>query len=155
MDDKDFMHEAINVAIDGLNDGGGPFGACVVKDGKILSCEHNTVITDKDPTAHAEINAIRKAAKKLGTHDLSGCEIFSTTEPCPMCFTAIHWAKITKITYGTSTHDAKDAGLNELMINDSQLKELGGDDIEIVAGFLKDECAKIFELWEASSGKAY
>ncbi|MDD4352399.1 MAG: nucleoside deaminase, partial [Candidatus Gracilibacteria bacterium] len=79
---------------------GGPFGACLVKEGQVFALARNTVLRS-DATCHAEINAIRAASQKLGTYDLTGCEIYSTTEPCPMCFAAIHWAKIGKIYYGT------------------------------------------------------
>src|SRR5512147_2223965 len=88
---------------------GGPFGAAIVKDGRVIAVARNTVLRD-DATAHAETNAIRKASKKLGTFDLSGCEIYSTTEPCPMCFGAIHWARIGTVYYGTAIRDAARSG---------------------------------------------
>ena len=90
----DFMRKAIAEARKNLlRPQGGPFGACIVKDGRVLAAARNTVLKD-DATSHAEVNAIRLASRKLGTFDLTGCEIYSTTEPCPMCFGAIHWARI-------------------------------------------------------------
>ena len=126
---------------------GGPFGACIVRNGKIISKAHNTVLGKKDSTCHAEVNAIRKACKKLKNWDLSGCEIYSTTEPCPMCFSAIHWARIGTIVYGAETKDAKKAGFNELCISCRELKKIGKSRIKLVGGIGKEECMKLFEEW--------
>lgn len=104
---------------------GGPFGACIVKDGKIVSKARNMVLLKKDPTAHAEINAIRSACLKLGTHDLSGCEIYTTCEPCPMCLSAIIWANIKVIYYANSKEDAANIGFRDEMI----YEHLAGNDI--------------------------
>lgn len=87
---------------EGVDKGQTPFGSCIVKEGEVVSCEHNRVWETTDITAHAEIVSIRATCNKLNTIDLSGCVIYSTTEPCPMCYSAIHWAKISKIIYGTS-----------------------------------------------------
>lgn len=128
---------------------GGPFGACIVKNGKVISVARNTVLKN-DATCHAEINAIRKASKKLKTYDLSGCEIYSTTEPCPMCFCAIHWARIGKVYFGTTTKDAKAVGFNELNISDHKLKVLGGSRVRLARSRLLKECAKLFKEWESN-----
>lgn len=128
---------------------GGPFGACLVKGRKVLAVARNTVLRDKDPTCHAEINAIRKAAQKLGTHDLSGCVIYSTTEPCPMCFSAIHWARIGRIIYGTTTKDAARLGFNELRISDTVLKSLGKSRVRLMRSKALAECEKLFADWQA------
>ena len=102
MPERSFMELAIEEAYVGVKAGqGGPFGAAVVKGEMVLAAAHNSVISDNDPTRHAEIKAISLAARKLGTYDLTGCEIYTTTEPCPMCFSAIHWARITRLVYGT------------------------------------------------------
>lgn len=122
---------------------GGPFGACIVKGGRVLAVARNTVLRD-DASCHAEVNAIRAASRKLKTFDLSGCEIYSTTEPCPMCFSAIHWARIGKVIFGTDTKDAKKIGFNELMITDSRLKALGKSRVRIVRGFMRGECLELF-----------
>ena len=139
------MRMAILKAKDGVANGQTPFGACIVKDGEVVVCEHNVVWRTTDITAHAEVHAIREACKKLGTVDLSGCIIYSTCEPCPMCFSAIHWSKISKIVYGTSISDAEDVGFNELHISNEKMKELGESPVEIVADFLKVESLELFE----------
>ena len=97
--DREFMREAIRLANESVKNGGGPFGAVIVKDGEIVAGSANSVTTDNDPTAHAEVNTIRKACRKLGTFDLSGCVIYTSCEPCPMCLGAIYWAHIDRIYY--------------------------------------------------------
>jgi tRNA(Arg) A34 adenosine deaminase TadA len=134
---------------------GGPFGACIVKGGKVLATACNTVLK-QDATCHAEINAIRIASRKLKTFDLSGCEIYSTTEPCPMCFCAIHWARIDKIIYGTTTKDAKKIGFNELEITDSRLKSLGKSRVKLAGDFMRKECFELFRRFnELPNKKVY
>lgn len=127
---------------------GGPFGACIVRGDEIISLGHNTVLADHDPTCHAEINAIRAASKKLGTHDLSGCDIYSTTEPCPMCFSAIHWANIDNIYYGTSIADVQQIGFNELSVSNQQMKQLGKSKLQLHPGLMRDACAKMLKDWQ-------
>jgi len=95
---------------------GGPFGAVIVKDGKIISKAHNTVIENFDPTAHAEVNAIREACKKLNTHDLSGCTLYASAEPCPMCLSAIIWANIKEVYYANTKEDTEKIGFRDDMI---------------------------------------
>lgn len=147
------MRAAIAVAVKTMGgDYGGPFGACIVKDGKVISSASNSVLKG-DPTAHAEMNAIREAACILGTHDLSGCQIYSTTEPCPMCFAAIHWAKIDAVIYGASISDAQASGFNEMPISNYELKTLGRSAVEIHADFMKDECRELFLKWNALADK--
>lgn len=101
-----FISEAIRLSIENVDAGGGPFGAVIVKNGNKIASGVNKVAVDIDPTAHAEIIAIRNAAQTLGSFDLSGCIIYSSCEPCPMCLSAIYWAKIDKIYYGNSKKDA-------------------------------------------------
>lgn len=127
---------------------GGPFGACVVKDGRVVAVARNTVLRG-DATAHAEINAIRKACRKLGTHDLSGSVIYSTTEPCPMCFSAVHWARIGTIVYGTAIADAKRTGFHELEISNDELKTLGRSKVRIIKDVMRPECLELFRAWSA------
>jgi len=151
--DPGFMLSAIKEARKNLKKiDGGPFGACIVKDGKIISLARNTVLSS-DATAHAEINAIRKASCKLKTFDLSGTIIYSTTEPCPMCFSAIHWAKIKAVIYGTDIRDAKALGFNELAISNLRMRSLGKSGVKLIPGFLKDECLELFRDWEKLEGK--
>ena len=152
--DHRFMRRAIREARKNLvRPDGGPFGACVVKDGQIVAAARNTVLAN-DSTCHAEVNAIRKASKRLRTFDLSGCEIYSTTEPCPMCFGAIHWARIGTVFYGTGIHDAARAGFHELRISNEKMRVLGGSRIRLVPGLLRDECFELFEAWRALPDKA-
>lgn len=131
---------------------GGPFGACVVKNGRLIAVARNTVLR-QDATAHAEINAIRKASKKLGAYDLSGCVIYSTTEPCPMCFSAIHWARIKKIIYGTKISHAKKIGFNELSISAAKLASLGKSKVKLTGGILLKDCKKLFQDWSRQTNK--
>jgi tRNA(Arg) A34 adenosine deaminase TadA len=118
MNDEQFMQRAIELSVENIKNGGGPFGAVIVKDGKIVAEGTNRVTADNDPTAHAEISAIRKAAKKLKTFDLSGCVIYTSCEPCPMCLSAIYWARLDKIYFGNTKDDAKDIGFDDSFIYD-------------------------------------
>jgi guanine deaminase len=131
---------------------GGPFGAAIILDGRVIAVARNTVLRN-DATAHAEVNAIRKACRKLGTYDLSDAVIYATTEPCPMCFSAVHWARIGTIIHGAGISDAKDAGFNELEISNDRLKALGRSGIRIIGGFQRDECLSLFREWEGLPDK--
>lgn len=145
----DPMVLAIKSAFEGIKGGeGGPFGAAIIRNGVVLAVAHNTVLRDKDPTAHAEINAIRLAAKRLGTYDLSGAEIYSTTEPCPMCFGAIHWARIGRLYYGTSIEDVAALGFNELRLPVLKIKELTDTPVEIIPSYKRDKCLELLEAWK-------
>lgn len=116
MYNKKFMLEAIRVANENIENQGGPFGAVIVKDGEIIAASGNSVTIDNDPTAHAEVNTIRKACKRLGTFNLEGCEIYSSCEPCPMCLSAIYWAHIDKLYYATTKDDAASIGFDDSFI---------------------------------------
>ena len=144
MNDEKFMQMAIEKAQEGIDKGQTPFGACIVKDGKVIACQHNLVFEETNITSHAEIVTIREACRKLGTIDLSGSTIYSTTEPCPMCFSAIHWAKIDKIVFGTCIHDAKEAGFNELTISNEEMKEIGESPVQIIGDFMREENKEVF-----------
>lgn len=115
---ESFMREAIKLSLDNIDHDGGPFGAVIVKDGKIIARGANRVTASVDPTAHAEVNAIREAARVLGTFDLSGCEIYTSCEPCPMCLGAIYWAHLDKVYYGNTKADAKEIGFDDSFIYD-------------------------------------
>ena len=148
-----YMRLAIKAAKKSLKTlAGGPFGACIVKSGKIIAVAGNTVFR-QDATCHAEVNAIRIASRKLGTYDLSGCVIYTTTEPCPMCFSAIHWSGISCIVYGTRIADATRAGFNELPISAQSLKRQGGARVKIRADFLAQACRKVFQDWKELANK--
>lgn len=153
MDEK-FMQFAIRQARKNIKEmSGGPFGACIVKNGRVIAAARNTVLK-QDATCHAEINAIRQASRKLGAYDLSGCVIYSTTEPCPMCFAAIHWARIKKVIYGTKISDAKKIGFNELSISAAKLASLGKSKVKLTGGVLFKDCKKLFEDWSRQANKA-
>jgi guanine deaminase len=155
--DADGMRRAIREARRNLRrPDGGPFGACVAKGGRVIAVARNTVLARRDPTCHAEVNAIRLAARKLGTHDLSGCRIFSTTEPCPMCFAAVHWAGLDEVVYGTRIADVARLGFRELRISNRTLRRLGGGEVRIVGGILREECLELLREWEQRhAGRAY
>lgn len=143
----EFMRLALREAQKNLSDmRGGPFGACIVKGNKVIAVSRNTALK-QDATCHAEINTIRKASKKLRNYDLSGCSIYSTTEPCPMCFSAIHWAKINVLIYGNDIADAKMVGFNELTIPSATMKKLGKTKLKIISGLLRDEVNQLFKKW--------
>ena len=131
---------------------GGPFGACIVKGGKVIAVSRNTVLK-QDASCHAEINAIRNASKKLKTYDLSGCWIYSTTEPCPMCFSAIHWAGINVLVYGNTITGAKRIGFNELSITSARMKKLGGAKLKVIPGFMRNEANQLFKKWDKLPNK--
>jgi len=123
---------------------GGPFGAIILKDGEILAQAHNSVLLSNDPTAHAEINAIRKASQKLDTFNLSACTIYTTCMPCPMCLGAIMWARISNVYYGATEDDAKKGGFDDLKFYEIlQGKKEGLNLIQID----QKENASLFDLW--------
>jgi guanine deaminase len=153
MDDMKFMRVAIKEGRKNiLKMDGGPFGACIVKNGRVLAVARNTVLKS-DASSHAEINAIRIASRKMKSFDLSGCVIYSTTEPCPMCFSAIHWAKIGRIVYGTNISDASKIGFNELGISCGKMKKEGGSKVKLSSGCLKNECLKLLKDWAGLENK--
>jgi guanine deaminase len=149
---KQFMEMAIDEAIINIEKGGGPFGAAIVKEGKVVSLTGNRVTQNNDPTAHAEILAIREAARILGTWDLSGCEIYSSCEPCPMCLGAIYWAHIPVIYYGAGRDDAKIAGFDDTFIYDEIAREPGKRKIKM-HNILREKAVKSFQEWKKFPGK--
>lgn len=155
MDDEYFMRQALAACKRGVEAGQSPFGACVVREQKILGANHNHVWATTDPTAHAEVHTIRCVCQSIGEIHLEGATIYSTTEPCPMCFSAIHWARIGRIVYGASIADAQRFGFNELTLSNEQMKNIGGAKVEIVAGVLRAEAVELFEFWKRERGKAY
>jgi tRNA(Arg) A34 adenosine deaminase TadA len=153
MSSKKFMRVAIKKAEEGIRKGQAPFGACLVKNGRIICCAHNTVWKNSDITAHAEINVIRSACKKLRTIDLSGCVIYSTCEPCPMCFGACHWAGLSRIVYGARIKDAEKIGFSELKISNRKMKEMSRSPLAVVGGLLRRENLRLFTLWSKRKDK--
>jgi len=144
-----FMRLALREAYKGIHGAeGGPFGAAIVKNGKVIGSGHNRVLKGRNPTLHAEVCALDVACRKLKTHLLEGCEIYSTTEPCVMCFAAINWAKIDTIYFGTAVPDVARLGFNELTISNKTLKRLGKSPAKIVSGFMRKECLKLLKSWK-------
>lgn len=150
--DREFMREAIRLASDSVKNGGGPFGAVVVKDGKIVAGSSNRVTIDNDPTAHAEVNTIREACRRLGTFDLSGCVIYTSCEPCPMCLGAIYWAHIDRIYYGNTRKDAADIDFADDFIYEEMDKPLDERTVPIIP-MLRDEALQSFRLWTEKTDK--
>ena len=143
------MEIAIAEAYRGIRRGhGGPFGACLVARGEVLALGHNEVLKTNDPTRHAEICAITRAARRMDSPHFRGCEIYSTTEPCVMCFAAIHWAQIPRLYFGTTVRDVKRLGFNELVVSNQTLKRLGRSKVQVTAGFMRDECRELLDYWK-------
>ena len=150
--DKQFMREAIRLANESVENGGGPFGAVIVKDGKIVAGSSNSVTIDNDPTAHAEVNTIRKACRELGTFDLSGCTIYTSCEPCPMCLGAIYWARISRIYYGNTRKDARDIQFADDFIYEELDRKMEDRTVPIIP-MLRDEALHSFRLWSEKDDK--
>jgi tRNA(Arg) A34 adenosine deaminase TadA len=148
MTDEEFMRLAIQITREGIAAGQTPFGSVIVAGGKVVAATHNTVWRDGDPTAHAEINCIRAAARALKTIFLNGCTLYSTTEPCPMCLAAIHWARIDRVVFGACIADAVAAGFCELCVDAKVLAELGKSPLCVENGLLREECAALFTEWK-------
>jgi len=143
-----YMQLAIDRGREGIKKDEQPFGACVVKNGEVISCEHSIVASAVDVTAHAEINALRVACKKLNSTDLSGCTLYSTCEPCPMCFGAFHWAKIDRIMFAMSIEDAYKYGFRELPVMCTDVEKNVGSHIELIDDGLYAGCKQLFEDWK-------
>lgn len=144
---SEFMKEAIRLACRNIEKGGGPFAALIVKDGEVIARTGNTVTLDSDPTAHAEVNAIRQACKKLGTFDLSGCEIYSSCEPCPMCLSAIYWAHVDRIYVSGLRHEAAAAGFDDQFLYEEIGKDYPQRKIPVTV-LLREEGNEPFEMWK-------
>jgi len=145
--DKTFMREAIRLADESVKNGGGPFGAVIVKDGEIVAGCANSVTIDNDPTAHAEVNTIRQACRKLGTFDLSDCVIYTSCEPCPMCLGAIYWARIKRVYYGNTKKDAADIDFADDFIYRELELHKENRSVPLIS-LLRDEAIKTFKAWK-------
>jgi guanine deaminase len=148
MSDQQWMQQAIQKTREGIQAGQSPFGALIVKGDRVVVCAHNTVWKDKDPTAHAEVNAIRQACRKLETIDLSDCVLYSTCEPCPMCLSAIHWSKLKSVTFGASIADAEKAGFSELTISAQEMVKRGQSPLKVKSGVMAEQCRALFDEWK-------
>ena len=149
---NEFMKRAIELSIESVNNGGGPFGSIIIKDNKIIAEGSNKVTPTKDPTAHGEIVAIREACKKLNNFALRGCELYSTCEPCPMCLSAIYWARIDKIYYANTREDAKKIDFDDSLIYSEFIKNIDERKIPMVQ-IMRNEALKAFELWNKKTDK--
>ena len=149
---KEYMMKAIELSMNSVANGGGPFGAVIVKDGKIVAEGSNCVTLNNDPTAHAEVTTIRKACTALNTFDLSGCEIYTSCEPCPMCLSAIYWARIERIYYGCNKVDAKNLGFDDSFIYEQielkpELRSIPSSQV------LHTEALEAFRMWTDKEDK--
>ena len=146
------MKRAIELSVESINKGGGPFGSVIVKDNKIIAEGSNKVTPTNDPTAHGEIVAIRDACKKLNNFNLSGCELYSNCEPCPMCLSAIYWARINKIFFANTREDARKIDFDDSLIYSEFKKNINERKIPMVQ-IMRDEALKAFELWDKKKYK--
>ena len=149
---NEFMKRAIELSIESVNKGGGPFGCVIVKDEKIVSEGSNKVTSSKDPTAHGEIVAIREACKKINNFSLSGFELYSSCEPCPMCLSAIYWARIDKVYFANTRQDAQKIDFDDSLIYSEFQKSLDKRKIPM-AQMMRSEALKAFELWDKKTDK--
>ena len=149
---NEFMKRAIELSVESVKKGGGPFGSIIVKNGEIVSEGSNKVTLTNDPTAHGEIVAIRNACKKINNFNLSGCELYSTCEPCPMCLSAIYWARIEKIYYANTREDAKKIDFDDSLIYSELQKNINKRKIPMIQ-MMRNEALKAFELWDKKTDK--
>lgn len=152
MTKEELMRKAIELSVANVENGGGPFGAVIARDGEIVATGVNRVTANNDPTAHAEVSAIREAAAKLGTFDLSDCEIYTSCEPCPMCLGAIYWARLKKMYFGNNKTDARNIGFDDSFIYDELAlppaeRKLSSEEM------MRNEAIKAFESWQQKSDK--
>ena len=147
-----FMMRAIELSIKSVNAGGGPFGSVIVKGEKIIAEGSNKVTSTNDPTAHGEIVAIRQACKNLNHFNLSGCELYSTCEPCPMCLSAIYWAHLDNVYYANTRDDARKINFDDSLIYSELQKNINKRKITMIQ-IMRDEALKAFELWDKKTDK--
>ena len=153
MDPAELMRLAIDKCRQGLAAGQSPFGCAIARDGKLLSCSHNSVVLTTDITAHAEMNALREACREVGDIFLTGAIVATTCEPCPMCMAALHWARVDVVYYGATIADADRAGFNELQLPAAELLRLGQSKLKLVPGILPEECKQLFAEWNTNPNR--
>ncbi len=152
MTDEDFLRQAIHLAEASIRSGGGPFGAVIVKDGEIVGRGHNRVTLDNDPTAHAEVQAIRDACQHLATFSLEGCKLYVNCEPCPMCLAACYWAHLDEIVYAANAADAAQIGFDDVLIREECARDKKERQMPMRQA-LRDEAREVFQLWESLGDK--
>ena len=149
---ESFMREAIKLSAESVQSGGGPFGAVIVRNGEIIARGENRVTVCNDPTAHAEVSAIREAAARMGTYDLSGCEIYSSCEPCPMCLGAIYWARLDRLYYASTRADAANVGFDDAHIYEEMPLDPSQRELPTQT-LLREEAQRVFEAWAGKLDK--
>ena len=150
--DREFMQQAIELSKENVLNGGGPFGAVIVRDGEVIATGTNRVTANNDPTAHAEVNAIRSACAKERTFKLKGCTCYTSCEPCPMCLAALYWAGVERIFYGNTKDDAKAINFDDSFIYDEIAKPYAKRAIPII-NIMREEAISAFKMWEKSEDK--
>ncbi len=148
MTDPELMREALRLARESVAAGGGPFAALVVRDGAVVAAGTNRVVLDSDPTAHAEVVAIREACRRLGSFRLDGCELYASCEPCPMCAGAIGWARLARVVYAATRHDAAAAGFDDARLHEDVARAPGERSVP-ADRLLEEEGRGVFEAWAA------
>ena len=154
-DPDELMRLAIEKCREGIANGNSPFGCAIARGDKLLAVSHNVVWATTDITAHAEITALREACKEAGDILLEDCIVAATCEPCPMCMSALHWARVSKVYYGATIADAEGAGFNELSLSADDLVRYGGSAVQLFAETRRDECRQLFAEWKAAEGSSY
>lgn len=155
MNHTHWMCHALTAARRGIAAGQSPFGCAIVSDNTLIAAGHNEVWLRTDPTAHAETVTLAHAAATLKSIDLSGCTLYTTCEPCPMCAAAIHWARIPTVVYGATIDDAAKAGFNELHLAAADVYRLGRSPVHLQSDVLRQECAGLFDEWKRAGGRVY
>ena len=149
------MRHAIDAAKQGILAKQSPFGCAIARGEEVVAACHNKVWQNTDITAHAEVTALREACRNTNQILLRDCVVAATCEPCPMCMSALHWARVQKVYYGAAIADAAAAGFNELTIDAATLLQRGGSHVQLQDGVLVEECKALFSLWQARQGTAY
>ena len=152
VEDARFMEMAIELSDQNVDNGGGPFGAVIVRDNEIIATGTNRVVPNNDPTAHAEVTAIRNACTKLGTFKLEGCTVYSSCEPCPMCLSALYWAGVERICYGNTKADAKAINFDDSFIYDQLDLDYSQRSIKC-DHFMREKAYKVFQKWANKEDK--
>jgi tRNA(Arg) A34 adenosine deaminase TadA len=147
------MRLAIEKCRQGIAAGQSPFGCAIARNDEVISCSHNTVVLTTDATAHAEVNAIREACRSINSHLLEGAIVATTCEPCPMCMTALHWARVDTVYFGATIEDADVAGFNELNLPAAEVLRIGGSTVKLVPFLLQEDCKKLFSEWQRNPNR--
>jgi tRNA(Arg) A34 adenosine deaminase TadA len=155
IDPHELMQMAIDKTIEGIERGQSPFGCAIAVEDRILCVAHNQVWAATDITAHAEVTCIRGACRNLGAILLEGAIVATTCEPCPMCTSALHWARVETVYYGATIADAEEAGFNELTLPAADVLRLGGSSVRLVPETMRESCLDLFRRWRERGSAAY